>query len=198
MSRNRILAVLAVVASLALASVALAAKVTGGTSTVTLSSAATQLLSTNHLTVAPVAPATASGSTLTFPITGGRLNKNLHGHIVHSGGVSISNGTDTITLRHLVLYSNKSGVSLFASIPSKAKKHTCVAHGKHGADCKVVAHYRVARVAKITGVTVSSTSATGTVDLTRVSAAAINKLAGQQVVKAGDPLGTITVTPTAS
>ena len=53
------------------------------------------LLSANHITVAPLAPATESGATFTFtfPITGGRFNTTtLRGFIRHSGGLSLSNG----------------------------------------------------------------------------------------------------------
>ena len=58
--------------------------------------------------------------------------------------------------------------------------------------------YRVERVAKITGVSVTSGTATGTARLTAVSAAEINRLAGKWVVSAGAPLGTVTVTPAAT
>jgi hypothetical protein len=36
--------------------------------------AVASLFASNHISVAPLAPATASGTTFTFPITGGRFN----------------------------------------------------------------------------------------------------------------------------
>src|SRR5450759_2228371 len=94
LSRLRTVTALAAVICLALAGVALAAfsKVTGGSTQITASPAAAKVLADNHITVTPVAPATASGTTFTFPIAGGRLNpKTLHGVIRHPGGLKLSN-----------------------------------------------------------------------------------------------------------
>lgn len=196
MSRNRLVALVAVFASLALAGTALAAKVTGGSTTLTLSDAATKVLSANHLTVAPLVPATASGATLSFPIVRGRLNPHNHGYLIHSGGFSISNGAKTVRLRHLTIYSGRSGVSLFALLPGHARRYCVRAQARHTPRCRLVIYYRVARVGQITGVTVSNGTATGTVRLTKISAAAINELAGKSVAAAGQPIGTVSVMPT--
>src|SRR5882672_8331996 len=112
MSRVRTALALAVVVSLAIAGSALATalKVTGGTATVTPSAAATSLLSSNGITVTPVAPATAPAGVFTFPIAGGRLHgKTLHGVIREQGGLDISNGTDTVRIRRMRIVSDKAG-----------------------------------------------------------------------------------------
>jgi hypothetical protein len=192
MSRIRSLLVLVAVAALALPASALAAhsKVTGGSTQIALSQAASTAMSANHLTVAPLAPATASGSTLSFPISRGHLNlNNKHGVIRHQGGFSLSNGTRTVRLRHLILVSNKNGVSLFAFVRARAVG-SCKHHPRH---CVV---FTVRRVARVTGASIQGASATATVRLTGFSARAINSLAGKQMVKVGTAIGKITITPT--
>ncbi len=199
MSRIKYTLAVAIVASLAFASVALAAatKVTGGTTTVTASSAAVTLLANNHVTVTPVAPATASGATFTFPIAGGRVNvKNFHGIIRHTGGLTLSNGTKSVTLRNLTLTSDSMGTWLWASVRGKAQT-ICTGFGRHHVKrCVTIVHSYVARVLRVTDGKVSGSQATGTLKLTTVSAGLVNRLAGKKVVKAGNVLGTGTVAPT--
>ena len=182
MSRFRLLTALTVVAALALAGVASAkaAKVTGGSTTITLSSAATALMSANHLTATPISPATFSGSTFTFPIRSGRVNKQFHGFVTDRGGFALSNGTSTIRIKHLTVRSSRAGVSLWALVRQS---------GHRG---------EIRRIARISGAKVSGHTASGTLHLTAVSASAINKLAGKQLVKAGEPLGTGTISATVS
>jgi hypothetical protein len=200
MSRVRTAAALAVVVSLVLAGSAIAAvlKVTGGTATVTPSAAATSLLSNNGITVTPVAPATSSGGVFTFPIAGGRLHsKTLHGVIREQGGLDISNGTETIKLRRMRVVSTAAGVSLLAVVRHHpAARCATLTRPRARIRCRIVTSVRVARVARITDVTVTNNVATGTVHITPVTAAAINELAGKQVVSAGAVLGTTTVSPT--
>jgi hypothetical protein len=197
MSRLRLLTALTIVAALALAGVATAkvTKVTGGNTTITLSSAAIAVMSANHLTATPIT--SASGSTFTFPILGGRLNQKLHGFVTHRGGFAFSNGTRTIRLRHLTVDSNRAGVSLWALVPQSKRRCRVAAVSPH-LRCHRVLLDKAARIARLSGVSVnlSDDTATGTVRLTPVSAGVINKLSGRQVVNAGAPIGTATVAPT--
>lgn len=188
MTRIRTIAALTAIAALALPGAALAAaKVTGGTTQLTLTSGTSNALRNNHLTITPTAPATASGSTFTFPISRGWLNRNnLHGRIGQRGGFRISNGTRTIGVRHLELVSNRRGVSLWgilgqATFVKQTSRHTAT---------------KARRVARLTDFTVSNGSATGTVRLTQLTAKGINFLAGKHIAKGSMPIGTITVTPT--
>jgi len=199
---NRILKVAALTAVLALAfaGVALAAfsKVTGGTTTITASSAAAKVLADNSITVTPIAPATASGASVTFPISGGRLNvKTDRGVIRHKGGLSLSNGTKTVAMRKPVIVSDKRGVSVFALVRGHATR-VCRHVGKHHARlrCLMVVHFHTARIARVTNVTVTGGKATGTVHITEFTARVINGLASKHVVSAGAVLGTATVAPT--
>jgi hypothetical protein len=176
MARLRIAAALATVLATAFVGTALASavKVTGGSATVTPSSAATSLLSSNGITVTPVAPASLASGTFTFPILRGRFDKHLRGVIIEQGGLVLSNGTHSVTIRHLTIDSDRRGVSIDG----------------------LVAQRGVVRVARVTGVAVSGTTATGTVHVTAITAAAVNRLAGKHVVGAGAVLGTASITPT--
>jgi hypothetical protein len=198
MSRIRIVAMIVTVASLVFASAAVAAKVTGGTTTITASTGAAQALAANHITVTPLAPATASGATFTFPISGGRVSgKTLRGFIVARGGVALSNGTRTIALRRPTVVSNKSGVSVFARA-RRQLQHICHVIGRHHRHlrCITVLRERIVRIARISGLTRSGASVSGTVTITDFTADALNKLAGKHAFAAGDVLGTATATPT--
>lgn len=185
MTRIRSIAALAVITMLALPSAALALKVNGGTTQLALSTAASNALTANHLTVTPITPATASGSNFTFPISRGRLRKsNLRGVILQQGGFVISNGTRSVAVRHLDLVSGVHGVWLYALVGKpQVKKAGGVVRSLH-------------RVGRVSAITVKNGTATGTVKLTKYSANGINALAGKKIAKAGTSIGTITVTPT--
>ena len=175
-------------------------RVTGGTTQLALSSGTASALSSGGITLTPVAPATASGSTLTFPITHGRLNPTtLHGRVVHSGALTISNGTRTYVLRRLTIVSDAKAVTLRAAFRGSTMR-ACHRAGRHHRNLRCVSTYHsgTARIATLSGVTASGSSVTGTADLTTFSADLLNRLAGKQIVTAGAPIGTVTVTPTLS
>jgi hypothetical protein len=208
-------AVLTVAASLAFSGIAAAAttKITGGTTTITMSTAASNALAANKLTVTPIAPATESGPAFSFPITGGRLNKKLHGFVRDSGGFAISNGTKTVRLRRPTIVSRGHLVTLWAFVRSAAATkcapvgkarlaHRGLRKGRHGLGkvrvkhCATVFRTSRRRIARITNVTVSGGTATGTVNLTAFSAHALNALAGNKLVQPRTAIGTISITPT--
>jgi hypothetical protein len=197
MPRIRMLVALTAAAALAVPSAAAAAvsKVTGGTTQVTISSAVGSALTANHLTVTPLAPATASGSTFRFPIARGHLDKKLRGVIYHRGGLAISNGTVTVRLRRLTIVSDPSGVFLRSLVAGPATR-TCHVHGRHHQRLRCLSRTRLVtkRVATLTDVTVSGTTATANVKLTAAAAKEINVLAGQSIASAGTVLGTAMVT----
>jgi hypothetical protein len=200
MSRVRKTAALAAVVTLVPAGVALASvtRVTGGSTQVTVSAAAAKVLSDNHVTVTPVAPATAASQTFTFPIAGGALNAKLHGFIRQQGGLSVSNGTKTVTLRKLTIISTKHGATIDALVRGRVA-HVCRRFGSHHLRlrCLVVTRPVTVRIARLTNVQVSSNNtATATVNVTAFSAAVVNRLAGKHVVTAGATLGTATISPT--
>jgi hypothetical protein len=202
-SGGRLAAALALITLLALALSGTATaktfrKVTGGTSQLTLSDSVLSALSAHHLTVTPLAPATASAGTFTLPVSHGRLNTaNRHGRIDTTGGLSISNGTETIGLRHLTTVSTGHGVSVFA-VTRGPIRHRCRRIGRHQLRMRCVTTYRVrtARIATVSGLTVTGTTASGTLALTPVAARLVNDLAGATIATAGAPIGTVTMTPT--
>jgi hypothetical protein len=175
-------------------------KVTGGTSTVTVSTAAAAVLTQNNIKVSALSPATLSGKTLTFPIARGRLNAKLHGYIDHKGGFSLSNGTKTVKLRRPTIRSTKAGSAIWALVAKRTtgRCHRVGRRHHRRLKCKFVTHMTVVRIAKLTGVKVTGQTASANVDLTAASAQIINKLAGKKVAKAGDPIGTATTAPTFS
>ncbi len=206
MSRIRFVTAVSVALALALALAGIASaaqtKVTGGTAQITASSAAAQTLAANHITVQPLAPATQSGATLTLPISGGHIDTaNLHGIIRMKGGLALSNGTQSVEFRRAVLVSNNHGASLWAFVRGNAHR-SCTAVGArhHHAHvrCTRVTRWHTARIARLTDAQVSGNTASATALLTAASAKAVNDLAGKQVVKAGDVLGTASISPTFS
>jgi hypothetical protein len=208
MNRKTALAAGIAAASMAVPGVASAAtvKVTGGTTQITPSAQATALLSANKITVTPLAPATVSGSTFTFPIAGGRINATtLHGFIRDEGGISLSNGKKTVNVRRPTIDSTRRGVFVYGLVREShrvcrgfGRRFGRFAHVFRARRCVTITRWDNVRIADVTGATVSGASATGTVKITRVTAALVNQLAGKRVVAAGAVLGTATLTPTFS
>lgn len=201
--RIRRLAALSVIACLAFAGVAVALtkpmRVTGGTGSVTLSAAAVNVLAQNHITIKTLAPATSSGATATFPAVGGRLYPALHGYITYGGGFSLSNGTRTVNFRRPTLYKRAHGTSSIYALLARRVTGRCTVHPRrHRIKCKVVIRYTAARIATISNGTVTGNTASGTLNLTAASAQIVNRLAGHQIVKAGEAFATGTTTPTLS
>lgn len=102
-SRRTVLGVtLAAAASLALIAApgASAEKLGGGSTTLALNKGVAKALQSNGVKVAPIAPATAGGKGIAFPITGGDLStgKKVSGHIDHSGGLKLSAGGTNVSL----------------------------------------------------------------------------------------------------
>lgn len=203
MSRIRMALALSGVLSLSVAGAAIAspqAHINGGTATVTVTPTAAGVLASNNITAKALAPATQSGATFTYPIARGRLNtKTLHGVVVTKGGIQLSNGTKTVTIRELTVDSTKKGMSISALVRGRSfERCRLVGRNHRHARCAVFVRWNLDRIATLTGVTVSGSSATGTVDITARTAAMINRLAGKNIVAAGDPLGTATISPTFS
>jgi hypothetical protein len=196
MSRIRNLAVLTAVAAIALSGFALAATSTinGGSTRLSISPTASKALATHHLTVRPLVPATADGSNFNFPIAAGRLDKsNLRGVIFNRGGFAISNGTRTIKIRRPTILSKQHGVSVWALIGTRWRLR-CTHTKHHG--CFRAFLFSRRRIGRITNISRSGNSASGTLRLTKVSARAINTLAGRVIAKRGSAIGTITIAPT--
>ena len=106
-------ALVALAAAPAQATKAKPVKVTGENTTLTLSAAAAKALADNGITVAPIDPATATDGTLSFPITGGRVNPDtLRGFVAHRGGIKLTKGDATAVLRRFVIVNSRRGAYL--------------------------------------------------------------------------------------
>jgi hypothetical protein len=121
----------------------------------------------------------------------------LHGVIRDTGGLALSNGKQTIALRQPTVTSTKQGVSVYALVRGRTIR-VCHHIGRFHlrAHCVTVVRWHTAKIAKVTDVKVTGTTASGTVTITDATAKLINKLAGKSVVSADAVLGTATVSPT--
>lgn len=206
--RRALVALLAVAALCAVAVGAQAAKTkaTGGTTTLTPSTQAASALSAAGVTLAPIAPATAAGGSITFPIKRGKFNATtLRGRLFHSGGLAISNGKATVRLRHLTIVSTKKGATLFATVrvPKRVAKKIRRARRHHHQRAVASGHHQrlvVVRVGSLTDPKKSDDgkSVTVTVKSSKALAIVVNRLAKKHIVSAGASIGTATVAPTAS
>lgn len=153
-------------------------KIKGGHTSLTVAAGTLAVLTKNGVSVTPIKPASASGATFSFPITGGAVNpKTAAGTITHDGGLTFSAGKAklgvedfTIDTTKGVLTARVSGtktrVPLLKLDASQAKiwaKHGCL--------------------------TVSNVKAS----LTAEAAAALNKTFGVSLFTAGLPIGTAKV-----
>ena len=113
MTRPMRTAVLALCALLLIAAPAAAKpkkslKLSGGATTLTLDQGAIDALTSLGIAAAPLAPATADGADLAFPITTGRVKKKtLAGTIRHTGGLSLSRDATRVELRNFVIDTKK-------------------------------------------------------------------------------------------
>jgi hypothetical protein len=159
----------------------------GGTTVVTADGALLSALTTAGVAITPSGAATMSGSSFTFPITGGRIvykranhgkrTKLLAGFILHAGsGLTLTKATTTATISNfrIVLAAGKIG-----------RVDVKVGKGK-------------LKLATLSNVAVNATSksASATLSLTPAAAAALNAAFGTTLPKSGAVLGTVVITPT--
>ena len=174
-------------------------RVTGGTTTITPSTATTQFLTNNGIAVSALTPATLSNGVVTLPVASGRIDPaNLHGFILHRGGLRFSKATKSFTLRRFLIVSTTRGAFLDASTPVRRCRTTLHARRGRGRGPVRICFVRgeAVRVARLSHVVVTGNSATADVLLSQKAAHFINRLAGSKVVSAGANLGTAQVTVT--
>jgi len=182
MTRSLRTAVLALCALLLVASPAAAKKpkkslkLSGGATTLTLDKGATDALASLGIAAAPLAPATADGADLAFPITTGRVKaKTLAGTIRHTGGLALSRDATRVELRNFIIDTKKAeltarvGNARLAILDLDLSKIEVAKKGKR--------------------LTVSGVSAT----LTKGAADALNGAFATDAFKQGLPIGTAVV-----
>ena len=83
-------------------------KLSRGATTLTLDKGAIDALTSLGIAAAPLAPATADGADLAFPITTGRVKaKTLAGTIRHTGGLALSRDATRVELRNFIIDTKK-------------------------------------------------------------------------------------------
>jgi hypothetical protein len=203
MFRFRAVVALTVAVSLAFAAVASAGvrtPITGGTTSLTPSSSLTGL----GITATPVAPATASGASFSFPISGGRLNPLTDRGVVRdTGALTLAGKGGTVMLRAPIVESRAHKLALYAERDVQ-RVGTCRPltltrrHRLHPRRrCVVVRTYRLIRVGVAAAPADSSGTVAGTLDATPAMARLLSRISATTVA-AGTPLGTLTIAPTVS
>jgi hypothetical protein len=95
--------VVALIAALALAVPATAAKL-GGKTTLAPKAATFEALAANGVTIAPTGKANAGSKGISFPITGGRFNADdVTGKVEHKGGLTFSGHGASLTVQDFVV-----------------------------------------------------------------------------------------------
>lgn len=84
---------------------------TYGATTLTLDPGTVAALTGLGVTPAPIAPATAVGTDLAFPITNGPFAALLSGTIKHGGGISLTAGATTVKLERFCSGTRPSGTA---------------------------------------------------------------------------------------
>jgi len=93
---------------------AFADSISGGQTLVTLDQAFIDLLTTNSLVPSAIAPATLSGAVASFPITGGETN-GPNAIITHSGGLTFTQASTSLSIGNFVIDTAASEVTGFAT-----------------------------------------------------------------------------------
>jgi hypothetical protein len=152
--------------------------ITGGTTTVTASTATVKFLVSHGVTVTAVAPATMSATSITLPVRGGVVKpRSLDGALFHRGAVKFATATKSVTLRHLTLYKLGKKAHLAGVVDGKGLNLGMIS------GLKAVLNGKTATV-------------TGEIHITRAVAKVINRLVGKHVVSAGYVLGSFSSTLT--
>ena len=128
-----------------------------------------------------------------------RINPtNLHGFIVHRGGLKFTKGTKSLTLRHFLITSSNRGAFLDAA--TRARRCSLARQAnRRGFTRRRVCFTRLegVRVARlVNGQRHSDGSVTADLLLSRRAAGFINHLAGHQVVSAGANIGSAKIVAT--
>lgn len=129
------------------------------------------------------------GSSSASCASAGGLSRS-RGYILHKGGLKLTKGEKSISLRHpLVVVGKKGGVSPCRPVASATAATSAVGR-HHGRRAVVVCRSTFRAVARLSDLTRDGSTATATLKLTKYAARQLNKLAGAQFAHVGDLLGT--------
>lgn len=173
-------------------------KLDGNQTTITLSEGVSNALKDNGVTVSLLGKATAGqGGAIVLPITGGRVNpQNLRGFVRHAGGVKLTKGERSLSLRRFTIVSKRRGAYLVVHVKGRADK----AKGKRKAKAARKRGHRHGRnivLARLANVTRSDangvTTVTADLRLTKRAAKLIRNRFGVAAAQKGTLLGTAKV-----
>jgi hypothetical protein len=153
------------------------ADVAGGATTLKLTPATAKALDALGVSVAPLRPAKAGKSGVSFPVSGGSVNPATGaGTIEHRGGLRLRAGDTTVNLRNFVV--NAGSTNTIGVQAGKARLHA----------------FRISLAgAKVTRRGIQTLVGNVKVTLSARGAAALNKAFGVQAFKAGLRIGTASV-----
>ena len=172
-------------------------KLDGNQTTLALSAPVSQALADNGVTVSLLGKATAGeAGSVVLPITGGRMNpQNLRGFVRHAGGVKLTKGDRSLSLRHVTIVSNKRGAYLAVRVSNRRGKAKAAGRRGHkrGRGRNLV-------LARLAGVQRSEaggvTTVTANLRLTKRAAKLIRNRFGVAAAQKGTLLGTVKVEAT--
>jgi hypothetical protein len=152
---------------------------TGGTTTLAFNGTTQGVLGQLGVAVAPIAPATAGTSGVSFPVTGGTLDaEDLAGTVEHSGGIALTSGPTRVDLT--------SPTVTFSDTPQLGATYS-------GAPI-AIADVTVAGSPQIDATDRTISANLSAVRLTTTAAVALNSFFRTTVFTAGTDIGTATLT----
>ncbi len=157
-------------------------KLDGNQTTLTLSAPVSQALADKGVTISPLGKATAGDAgSVVLPITGGRINPtNLRGFVRHAGGVKLTKGDRSLSLRRFKIVSTKRGAYLALHVKARRR-----GHGRK----LVLARLAGVQRSEANGVT----TVTANLRLTKRAAKLIRNRFGVAAARKGALLGTVKV-----
>ncbi len=153
------------------------ARVGDGQTMLRLDPATGRALAANGVKVAPVAPARAGSSGLTFPVTGGSVNPaNLRGAVSHSGGIRFRAHGRSVVLRS-PRYTIRAGLATLSA--------------RVGSERLTVLRLDLSKASITAGGPLTKTAANIRATLTAMAARALNSTFGTRLFKRGLAIGTV-------
>ena len=165
----------------------------GGTTSVALDSGFLSAITSLKLTPGVVAPATLTGTTVSFPITGGKVTvykkgkvtPYVQGTVTHTGGLTLKGGSTTVTLQNFVIDpGNNSKLTGEVLANGAVAVKSAKLFDLDGSTLKTPTVDSSTGVATLTGTTVK---------LSSDAAALLDKTFGTTAVKGGTVVGIATI-----
>lgn len=162
-------------------------QISGGSTQLTLNSAAGQALSAAQITLAATSPATFAAPTFTFPISRGNVARNGDALIKQTGGLTLTKGSTTVSISDLVIRTERRHAQLYGEVTLPAK---C------GQATYCLPREAFVQLGRVNQLSTGNGSSSGSLVLSGFAAKLLNDLAGTRIAKGAPVLGSITISPT--